>query len=334
VCIYSTFLQRAIDHIIHDATLQKLPVIFTLDRAGLVGADGPTHHGTFDLSYLPMIPGMVVAAPRDGNEFRDLLETAVAWEKGPFAIRYPKDNSYRFDPDSPGRRLPVGSWVSLRGGSDLALVAVGSMVEEALECAANLENRGLSVEVINARFVKPMDQAMIAHLAESHRWVVSLEENSEVNGFGAQLLARLTAIGYRGRYSLVGIPDQFIEHGERSILMDLAGLSASRLTTRLLAEAGLPASAACQCRDQRATGVIRPTRALTKPPRRPDPEGTGRRCSCGHRSTEEGPRWTADSAAANGTRCTPTCWSCPCSPTENRTRSSGRGWRPSKRPPA
>lgn len=221
--------------------IQKLPVIFTLDRAGLVGADGPTHHGTFDLCYLPMVPGMVVAAPRDGNEFRDLLETAAAWDKGPFAIRYPKDNSYHFDAQAPARRLPVGSWVSLRGGSDLALVAVGSMVEEALECAADLERHGLSVEVINARFVKPMDQAMIAHLAESHRWVVSLEENSEVNGFGSQLLARLTAIGYRSRFTLVGIPDRFIEHGERSILMDLAGLSASRITSRLLAEAGITA---------------------------------------------------------------------------------------------
>lgn len=239
VCIYSTFLQRAIDHIIHDATLQHLPVIFTLDRAGLVGADGPTHHGTFDLSYLPMIPGMVVAAPRDGNEFRDLLQTAAGYEAGPFAIRYPKDNSYNFDPDSPPRRLAIGSWVSLRGGSDLALVAVGSMVEEALDCAAALEKRGLSVEVINARFVKPMDDAMIDHLVESHRWVVSLEENTEVNGFGAQLLARLNHHGYRGKYTLVGIPDRFIEHGERSILMDLAGLSAPRLTHRLLREAGL-----------------------------------------------------------------------------------------------
>ncbi|MCB1047205.1 MAG: 1-deoxy-D-xylulose-5-phosphate synthase [Calditrichaeota bacterium] len=237
VCIYSTFLQRAIDHIVHDCAIQKLPVIFTLDRAGLVGADGPTHHGSYDLSYLPMIPNMVVAAPRDGNEFRDLLETATHWDKGPFAIRYPKDNSYHFDPDSPARHLPVGSWVELRGGADLCLVAVGSMVEEALECATLLEAQGISAEVVNARFVKPMDQAMIERLASSHSWIVSVEENSEVNGFGAQFLARLNAAGYTGRFSLAGIPDRFIEHGDRQILLDLAGLTGGRLAARLLEEA-------------------------------------------------------------------------------------------------
>ncbi len=233
VCIYSTFLQRAVDHIVHDAALQKLPVIFTLDRAGLVGPDGPTHHGAYDLSYLSMIPGMVVAAPKDGNEFRDLLATAQAYTDGPFAIRYPKDNSYRFDKEAPAKSLPIGSWEILHEGSDLVLVAVGAMVEEALEARERLQAEGQSVGVVNARFVKPMDEDCLRRLAKSKARIVTLEENSVLNGFGAQCRTRLAELGFRGDLKCLGIPDRYIEHGDRWILLDLAGLTAERIHAQI-----------------------------------------------------------------------------------------------------
>jgi len=174
VCIYSTFLQRAIDSIVHDVALQKLPVTFLLDRAGLVGADGPTHHGTLDLVYLSMVPDLAVAAPRDGDALRDLLRTALEHD-GPLAIRYPKDDSFRFDPGREPRAVPVGAWEELEGDGPLALLAAGAMVQEALEAARALRAQGLACRVVDARWIKPLDRGLLAWLAASCTALVTIE---------------------------------------------------------------------------------------------------------------------------------------------------------------
>ncbi len=226
--IYSTFLQRALDQVIHDVGVQHLPVIFCLDRAGLVGEDGPTHHGVFDLTYLRMVPGMVVAAPKDANELRDLMETALAYDDGPFAIRYPKAAPKRATPDRPARAVPVGSWEELRQGEAVALLAVGTMVESALDAADTLAAAGIEVGVINCRFVKPLDESMLAGLNRRYRHLVTLEENVLHGGFGSAVGEWHAAQGGTGaRLHHRGIPDRFITHGARAMLLKEVGLDAA-----------------------------------------------------------------------------------------------------------
>jgi 1-deoxy-D-xylulose-5-phosphate synthase len=236
VCaIYSTFLQRAFDHIVHDVALQKLPVVFALDRAGLVGADGPTHHGVLDLSYLRCIPGMVVAAPRDGDDLRDLLETALEHREGPFAIRYPRGSS----PTVPGRQpraLPLGSWETLEEGEGrVALLAVGAMVTTALGAARLLRERGLAPTVVNARFVKPLDEGLLERLAEGHELLVTLEENVLAGGFGDAVSESLQRDGTAPRARLLGLglPDRFVTHGSRAELLEEIGLSDGQVADRI-----------------------------------------------------------------------------------------------------
>ncbi len=235
-CIYSTFLQRAYDHLVHDVALQRLPVVFLLDRAGLVGADGPTHHGSLDLAYLSSVPGMVLAAPRNGNELRDLLHCALAQDQGPFAIRYPKDNSFAWDPAAPARELAVGSWELLREGRDAALLAVGAMVEEALQAAELLAERKISLSVVNARFVKPLDGFLLERLCASHPLLVCIEEGTGVNGFGAMVRMRLDELGFAGRFLSLTLPDDAVEHGERRVLLDQVGLTGPRIADRVRGE--------------------------------------------------------------------------------------------------
>ncbi|MBU1708039.1 1-deoxy-D-xylulose-5-phosphate synthase, partial [bacterium] len=226
VCaIYSTFLQRAFDHVIHDVAIQKLPVVFAIDRAGLVGEDGPTHHGVFDLTYLSTIPNMVVAAPKDGRELRSLLHTALEWNHGPFAIRFPRAKVPDKIQGHVPRALPVGKWEQLREGSDIAVLAVGSMVNTAMEAAQELEEEGVNITLINCRYVKPIDEEMLQHVRLSHRLLVSIEENSGIGGF-ASILARALAHqpGGASLFSL-HLPDKFIEHGARSKLLEQVGLS-------------------------------------------------------------------------------------------------------------
>ena len=239
VCIYSTFLQRAVDSVVHDVALQHLPVLFLLDRAGLVGADGPTHHGALDLAYLSMIPEMVVACPADGNELRDLVATAMAHESGPFAIRYPKDNSFRWDPRGEGRVLTLGSWIRLREGGGPLLVATGALVQESLEAADLLAARGVECGVVNARFVKPMDAAMLDKLANHAGPIYSLEEGTVLNGFGAMLRQELAARGHAGGLTVLGLPDGWVEHGERRIQLHTVGLTGADLAKRLASDLGL-----------------------------------------------------------------------------------------------
>ncbi|MFH2055348.1 MAG: 1-deoxy-D-xylulose-5-phosphate synthase [bacterium] len=241
VAIYSTFLQRAYDMLIHDLTLQKLPVLLAVDRAGLVGNDGPTHHGCFDLAYLRLIPGMQVCAPRNGAELRGLLELALADLTGPVAIRFPRAGVP--DPESnESTELEWGSWEVLRQGSDIALLAVGSMVEPVLRAAEMLAEQGRQAAVINCRFVKPMDEKMLAEVVASHRKLVTIEEGTLIGGFGSGVNEWLCDHGKRESQLLrLGIPDRYIEHGNRDTLLKLISLDSEGIAASVgefLAEEG------------------------------------------------------------------------------------------------
>jgi 1-deoxy-D-xylulose-5-phosphate synthase len=222
--VYSTFLQRAFDQTIHDVALQNLPVILAIDRAGLVGADGPTHHGAFDLSYLRQIPNWAIMVPKDGNELKNMLYTAVNWGRGPVAIRYPRSAipdvmTEDFAP------MQMGRWENLRSGRDVAILALGSMVQPALEAAAILQDEGIEAEVVNARFVKPLDEEMLGSLLGEFDRVVTVEENALSGGFGSAVLEFAEAHDLnRARIKRMGVPDKFIEHGSRGELLGDLGL--------------------------------------------------------------------------------------------------------------
>jgi len=240
VAIYSTFLQRAFDQIVHDVALQGLPVVFVLDRAGLVGADGPTHHGTLDLSYLRCIPDIVVAAPRDGNELCDLLWTALAQNDRPFAIRFPRDRVPEgFEPDRTPRKLAIGSWVTEAEGDDVAILAVGSMVRVALGARDLLAERDVSASVVNCRFVKPMDGEALRRLRQDFRILITLEENNSVGGFGDGVVDLLDKEGLSGEGVVrLGLPDAFVTHGTREQLLDEVGLTPAGVVCRVLDRLG------------------------------------------------------------------------------------------------
>ena len=232
--IYSTFLQRAYDSIIHDVGVQKLPVVFALDRAGLVGADGPTHHGVFDLSYLRAVPNLVLAAPKDGDELADLLFTAVDQQDGPFAIRYPKRSSRRYTAGREPQRIAVGTWEVLSEGRDGALLAVGSMVETAEAVRQLLARDGIDAGVVNCRFVKPLDGAVLRDLAGRLPLLCTLEENTLRGGFGSAVHEFLAEAGIVPvALHHVGLPDRFITHGTVAQLQEEIGLSPARLVDRL-----------------------------------------------------------------------------------------------------
>jgi 1-deoxy-D-xylulose-5-phosphate synthase len=231
--IYSTFLQRAFDQIVHDVAIQDLPVIFTLDRGGLVGPDGATHNGVFDLSYLRSVPNLVVAAPRDGVELRDLMFTALAQDH-PFAIRYPKASCLQVPTDAEPRILEVGSWEVLQEGREVALLAVGSMVEASQRAAAALAADGIQAAVVNCRFVKPMDTAALTELAARYPALVTVEENTIRGGFGSGVSEALQEAGLRaGRLHHLGVPDRFLEHASRPAVLERAGLSPERIADRV-----------------------------------------------------------------------------------------------------
>lgn len=224
VAIYSTFLQRAFDQIIHDVALQNLPVVFAVDRGGLVGEDGATHQGAFDLSYLRIVPNMVVAAPKDEEELRHLLYTAVKSNK-PFAVRYSRGRGYGIPLREPLKEIPVGSWELLRNGNDLAVIATGWTVHQALKAAEKLEKEGISVTVVNGRFIKPLDEQLLIKLAKEHNLIVTVEENSVKGGFGSAVDEFLSP-WYRGNVFNIGLPDRFVEHGDQNLLRHIVGIDA------------------------------------------------------------------------------------------------------------
>jgi 1-deoxy-D-xylulose-5-phosphate synthase len=240
VAIYSTFLQRAIDQVIHDVALQKMPVIFAMDRGGLVGADGPTHHGVLDLSYLRFIPNMTVAAPKDANEMRDLLWTALHQSEGPFAFRYPRGKvPPGYDPGKPPQLLEIGSWEKLERGKDVAFLAVGTMVQTALEARELLAEKGISAAVVNSRFVKPMDRAMLRELRSAYGVLITVEENSLIGGFGDGVIEALDEDGFPlNGVVRVGIPDEFVSHGSQKMLLEELGLTPRGLADHALRALG------------------------------------------------------------------------------------------------
>lgn len=225
--VYSSFLQRAYDQVFHDVCLQDLPVTFALDRAGVVGSDGPTHHGAFDLSYLRHLPNMTLMAPKDENELQHMLATAVDLGR-PAAIRYPRGNGYGVPLDQTLKPIPVGRAETLREGSDGVVLALGSMVMPALEAAHMLaEQHGIRVTVVNARFIKPLDEALIVELARKHGTLVTIEENALQGGFGTAVLEALEEHALTGtRVLRLGYPDSFIPQGEQHELRAMLGLDA------------------------------------------------------------------------------------------------------------
>jgi len=235
VAIYSTFLQRAVDQIIHDVALQHLPVVFAVDRGGVVGEDGPTHHGVFDLTFLRMVPGMMVMAPRDEDQLRHMLATALAREDGPSALRYPRGAGRGLALDGPPLPLPIGTAETLRSGADACLLAVGSLVYPALAAADLLARRGFEVEVVDMRFVKPLDEAVLCDVWRRHREVFTLEENTVLGGFGAGVLEWAAAHEEISppHVTCVGIPDAFQEHATRAELLADMGLDAASLAERV-----------------------------------------------------------------------------------------------------
>ena len=224
VAIYSTFLQRAFDQIIHDVCLTNLPVIFALDRGGLVGDDGPTHHGVFDLSYLRMIPNMVVMAPKDENELQHMLFTAVK-HNGPAAVRYPRGNGVGVSLDWQLKELEIGKAELLKEGKDVAIWAIGHHVQTAMLAAEELEKEGIKATVINARFVKPLDVKLLDKTAKECGRVVTIEENVLKGGFGSAILEELSNMGLdQVKVKRLGLPDRFVEHGSQELLRKQVGL--------------------------------------------------------------------------------------------------------------
>jgi 1-deoxy-D-xylulose-5-phosphate synthase len=227
VAIYSTFLQRAYDQIIHDVCLQNLPVVFCLDRGGLVGEDGPTHHGPFDLAYMRILPNMTVMAPKDENELRHMLYTALR-QPGPVALRYPRGTGTGEPLEAGFRELPVGRSELLREGGDLTIFALGSMVAPSLAAARALEEKGLGAGVVNVRFVKPLDPALVDHALGAKRLLV-VEEHTRAGGLSSAVLESFNDAGILGDIAIrrMGLPDRFVEHGTIEALRSLCGLDAS-----------------------------------------------------------------------------------------------------------
>ena len=236
VAIYSTFLQRAYDQLIHDVCIQKLPVLFALDRAGIVGDDGKTHQGIFDLSYLRCVPELVVAAPRNENELRHLVHTGILHinaGKGPFAVRYPRGAGTGEPMEDELRLLPVGKGELLRQGGDLAILAIGWAVGQALEAADLLADQGIQTAVVDARYLKPLDEDLILEIASRCRRVVTIEENVITGGFGAAVLELLSGHHIDGvQVEVVGIADEFVEHGAPSLLREKYGLTGAAVAKR------------------------------------------------------------------------------------------------------
>jgi 1-deoxy-D-xylulose-5-phosphate synthase len=229
VAIYSTFLQRAYDQLLHDVCLEGHPVVFAMDRGGIVGEDGPTHHGLFDLSYLRTLPKMVIMAPKDENELRHMLRTALE-HPGPIAMRYPRGYGFGVDLDDEIRSLPIGKGEILTTGNDVAILAVGATVGEALKAHKQLEAENISATVVNSRFVKPLDSDLIIRLAKDMTSILTVEENVLEGGFGSAVLECLAAAAVTScRVLRLGIPDTFVEHGSQKILRAKYGLDAAAI---------------------------------------------------------------------------------------------------------
>jgi len=233
VAIYSTFLQRAFDQLIHDVCLQNLPVVFAIDRGGIVGADGKTHQGTFDISYLTLVPNLIVSAPRDENELQHLLYTAVKSGRA-MAIRYPRGSGAGVELDTKLHDIPIGKWEVLRQGEDVAILAIGATVAPAMEATRELAASKIEATVVNARFAKPLDSELIVNLANRIKYMVTVEENALCGGFGSSVIKFLKESGIHDvQVKTMGIPDEFVEQGTQAILRAKYGLDAKGIAQQV-----------------------------------------------------------------------------------------------------
>ena len=234
VAVYSTFMQRAFDSVLHDICMQNLPVVLGLDRAGLVGDDGYTHHGVFDYSYLRLMPQMTIMAPKDENELRHMLATAVNFN-GPIALRYPRGSGLGVDITEPLHTLPIGKAEEIKTGSDVCLWAVGSMVDEAVKAAEALAEQGISAGVVNMRFVKPLDTELLVKTALQCKNIVTLEEGTVEGGAGSAVLEELNDNRLVGKVKVLnlGIPDKYIPHGDKKLLLRDIGLDQDGIVKRI-----------------------------------------------------------------------------------------------------
>lgn len=235
VAIYSTFMQRAFDQIVHDVALQKLHVVFVMDRAGLVGADGPTHHGVFDISYLRFIPNIVIMAPKDESELRDMLYTAINYKKGPVALRYPRGSAMGVELKDGFSNIQIGSSETLKEGEDIAILAFGSMVEYAKEASEKLELEGISAEVVNMRFAKPLDENKLKEAASKFSKIVTIEENSIIGGFGSAIVEYFSDNNLKSEILRIGLPDYFVDHGTQEELHKIVGLDPDSISAKIKA---------------------------------------------------------------------------------------------------
>ena len=244
VTIYSTFLQRAYDQILHDVCLMNLPVTFAMDRAGIVGEDGPTHHGMFDLSYMRNLPNLIFMAPKDENELRRMLKTALEFD-GPAALRYPRGAGAgtSTDFDKKIKQIDIGKAEVLKEGIELAIIAIGNMVFPSLKAAEILYQKGIDVAVINARFIKPLDKNLIIKLAGKMKRIVTVEENVLQGGFGSAVMEMLEEEGIDNvQFKRIGIPDKFVEHGSPEVLREKYGLNAEGISETIQKHFNLSAS--------------------------------------------------------------------------------------------
>jgi 1-deoxy-D-xylulose-5-phosphate synthase len=231
--IYSTFLQRAFDQIVHDVCLQSLPVTFCLDRAGLVGDDGPTHHGVFDIAYLRPLPNMTLMAPRDEAMLVHMLHTALRLDSGPAAIRYPRGEGLGVELPAAPQLIEIGRGEILREGERVALVGYGTGVAKALGAADLLAERGLDVTVADARFAKPLDTGLLAQLAAEHDLLVTVEEGVLQGGFGSGVWEALSDGGAAPRILRIGLPDRYVTHGAPKLLHEEVGFTPARIAERI-----------------------------------------------------------------------------------------------------
>jgi 1-deoxy-D-xylulose-5-phosphate synthase len=233
--IYSTIVQRDFDQVIHDVCLQDLNVTFAMDRAGIVGADGPTHHGLLDIAYLRGYPNIVLMAPKDEAELRDMLLTAIE-HPGPAALRYPRGNGFGVDISRAPKQIEIGKAETLRDGGEVAILAYGSMVYPAVQAAISLEKDGIESTVVNARFVKPLDSSLITALADSHRLIVTVEDAYLAGGFGSAVMELLEENGLLDKIKVVrmGVPDQIVTHGDPKLLLGKYGLDANGIYLRVV----------------------------------------------------------------------------------------------------
>ncbi len=232
--VYSTFLQRAYDQVVHDICRQNLNVVFAIDRAGFVGPDGETHQGVYDIAFLRHVPNLVIMMPKDENELRRMMKTAIDYNEGPIAVRYPRINGVGVELEAAPAPLPIGKWETLREGDTSVILAIGPMIGVAEAASDLMKREGVQVGVVNARFIKPLDEEMLIELADKGKRIIVLEEGSELGGFGSSVLEFYSLKGlYETAVRIVGVPDLFVEHGSIEQQREEVGLTAERVASEL-----------------------------------------------------------------------------------------------------